>query len=310
MEGIRAACEENAAVYEIFISKAPGDVQNLASEAIKNGFERIYAVGGDGTLSEASNAVLAYLDAEYREKRARGEQADPCGGTVSLVPIACGTGNDFVRSLTHAELYAQMAKRVKKDGSRWKEYISAAIKGKTSYIDCVRVNEQYFINVASLGMDARIAHSANVLKKRPMFPGSLAYLASVVSCFIRYTPFRFTVSYDDGEPEKGEYTLVAVANGRYYGGGMLPVPKADLHNGRLDICTADKVKRYQVLGFFPKYAKGRHENISIAKFRSCKKISIESEEPVYLNTDGEITEVTRADFALLDFKLPIVELAP
>ena len=303
--GIEAACRKYDLVYDIAFSKQRGDVELIANDAIERGYNRIYAVGGDGTLNEAANAVIAHI------KSCGAADAD-----VALVPVAAGTGNDFVRSLKNSDSYKKLAAAAKKSdaagktdgGAVWKRYISAVLNGSLKLVDCASANGRYFINIASMGIDAAVAKNMSKFKHSKFCPDSLAYLASVATTFINYKPFQFEISIDDGEPVKGEYSLIAVANGCYYGGGIKPAPKADLCNGRLDVCIADKIKKLQIINFFPKYAKGKHENLPVIKLLQCRKITVSSPDTIYLNLDGEIIDADNAVFELMYFKLPVVEI--
>lgn len=305
--GIEKASEKGNLEYEIAVSSGRGSIKKLVADAIGRGFSVIYAIGGDGTINEAANGILEHI-----------ESTGDCD-SVSLAPIAAGTGNDFVRSLDNASLYSEFTARVKKSdavakkknvftGDAWADYISAVVNGKPCTIDCAKANDKFFINIASVGIDACVVGNAVQFKKSKLCPDKFAYVASVVKTFLKYKPFVFEISIDGGEPVTGEYTLAAVANGKYYGGGIMPVPAADLTNRRLDVCIAKKVKKIQVIDFFPKYAKGKHTNLPIAEFTECKEITIKSPTVIALNADGELYDVDKVTFRLLDFTLPIIQL--
>ncbi len=303
-KGIEKACRKHGIEFEVAVSECKGDVERIAKDAAIRGFNRIYAIGGDGTLNEAANAIIGHIKAHN-------------DSDIALVPVAAGTGNDFVRSLSNPSVYSRFASGAKKqdaskkekDGSAWEPYISAVISGKRRVIDCAAVNDRYFINIASVGMDACVVRNALRYKQSKFCPDALSYIASVFSTFINYEPFDFTVSIDGEPPVRGEYTLIAVANGKYYGGGVMPVPHAELCNNGLDVCIAGKIKKSQVLNFFPKYAKGKHQNIPIVDFKHCREITITSPVNVFVNADGELFETDTANFKLMDFKLPVIELS-
>ncbi len=305
--GIEKVCKERDLVYEIGKTSGRGSILKLVKDAVSRGFDVIYPIGGDGTINEAANALLRHIESTGNPEN------------VMLAPVAAGTGNDFVRSLDNSSVYANFTKRVKKSdavafkknkftGNEWAEYIGAVIDGKECKVDCAKANDKFFINIASLGIDACVVKNAVAFKKSKLCPDKFAYTASVVKTFVKYKPFVFEISIDGGEAVTGEYTLAAVANGKYYGGGIMPVPSASLKNGRLDVCIAKKVKKIQVIDFFPKYAKGKHTNLPIAQFAECKEITIKSPETIALNVDGELYDVDSVVFKVQDFKLPIKEL--
>ena len=133
----------------------------------------------------------------------------------------------------------------------------------------------------------------------------MAYIVGVFTTFISLKPRYVKISYDGGEFGDENITLMAVANGKYYGGGVMPTPDADLKDGKLDVCTVDFVRRYMVPIFFPKYNKGRHGSMKQVNFRKCKKVVITSENPFAFNVDGEVWFETRGEFEICKNKIPM-----
>jgi diacylglycerol kinase family enzyme len=100
--------------------------------------------------------------------------------------------------------------------------------------------------------------------------------------------------------------LAAIANGKYYGGGMLPAPEAEIDDGLFDICLVSEVSRLQILDLFPKYMKGLHGQLKQVSFHKGKKINIESSDNVCLNIDGEIVTSKSINFEILESAINVI----
>ncbi len=248
----------------IEITKYPGHATKIAREYACAEPCRIYPVGGDGTVNEVINGMA--------------------GTAAVLGVIPAGSGNDFIRSL-HS-------------GTNLKDVIAKTINGIEKSIDIVRVNDKYFINISSIGFDANVVYNAMKFKKKPGITGSMAYVFSIIYTVFQNKLVKVTIDVDGVKTER-DVLLMAVANGRYYGGGMLPVPEAKLDDGLLDICLVSEVSRLKILSLFPKYMKGEHGVMKEVSFLSGEKILIESDEELCLNIDGEIVSAKRVSYEII-----------
>lgn len=250
----------------------PGHATEIAREYAAKGRCRIYSVGGDGTVNEIVNGIA--------------------GTDASLGIIPTGSGNDFVRSFI-------------KEKMDIKDMIVRTINGEDKNIDLARVNEKYYINISSVGFDANVVYNADKFKKVPGITGSMAYLISII-----YTIFLkkvCDVRIDiDGKKIEQKLILAAIANGRYYGGGIIPTPDAKIDDGLLDICLVRDISRIKMFSLFPKYIKGQHEQLKQVSFYKARKISIESKDMLCLNIDGEIVEERNIRFEILEKSIKII----
>ena len=304
-KSIEKICHEKNIDYMIEFSNADGDIDRLAYEASVGGFKYIYAVGGDGTLNEAANGIMRYIDTAENLSEA---------DRPVMVPVPCGTGNDFVRSIDSCGVYRKfidsMNKKSKSSEAFQTEFdklISAAVDciGNVESLDVGTANGRYFINIASVGFDAEVVINAKKYKKKKFIPSGMAYIVGVFTTFISLKPRYVKISYDSGDLGDENITLMAVANGKYYGGGVMPTPDADLKDGKFDVCIVDFVRRYMVPVFFPKYNKGRHGSMKQVTFRKCEKVVITSENPFAFNVDGEVSFETRGEFEICKNKIPM-----
>lgn len=258
--------------YSIKITEKPGHATEIAREYTKNRCLRVYSVGGDGTLNEIVNGMV--------------------GSNSSLAIIPAGSGNDFIKSIVNGNLEP-------------KEMLVRAINGKVRLTDLAKVNERYFINISSIGFDAEVVYNTNKIKKLPFIPGKLAYLLGALITLLKYNNNYIKVTID-GHCIETKSLLTAVANGRYYGGGMLPTPNAEIDDGQFDICLISEVNRFKIFRFLPRFIKGLHGNLKEVSFYRGKKITIESDRDLTINIDGEVNKVRKASFEIIPKAIGIV----
>lgn len=268
---IKTTFQELGLEYSIKVTERPGQATEIVREYTREKDCRVYSVGGDGTLNEVLNGIV--------------------GSNSNLSIIPAGSGNDFIKSLTN--------------NLNLQDIILRTVNGKEHLVDLAKVNDKYFINISSVGFDAEVVYKASKIKKYFGISGGLAYILGVVIKLIRYDNKFISVNID-GQLTQTRSLLTAVANGRYYGGGMLAVPDASIDDGLLDICLISYVKRSRIIRFFPKFIKGQHGDLSEVKFYRGKKVVIECEEGLTLNADGEVDKTTRAVFEIIPRAVKII----
>jgi YegS/Rv2252/BmrU family lipid kinase len=204
-----------------------------------------------------------------------GHRSHSCHNAV----IPAGTGNDFSRTLFST--------------SNTQDILIQTIDGKEHLIDIAKINNRYFINISSVGLDAEVANTTNRLKNTGMFRGSFAYLAGLFATLLKYNSHVLKVTID-GQTFEKESLLLAIANGKFYGGGIQPTPEANISDGLLDICFVTKMSIFKILKLLPLYIKGKHSGLKYVSFYRGKKIEVSNSREMALNIDGEITIVKQA----------------
>jgi YegS/Rv2252/BmrU family lipid kinase len=214
-------------------------------------------------------------------------------GMGSLAIIPAGSGNDFIRSVDE------------KLDSKAKDILERILDGSEKLIDLASVNGKYFINISSLGFDAEVVYNTNKFKKLPAVSGSLAYILGILYTIFTYKNYNLKIRID-GSLIEASSLLVAVANGRFYGGGMLAAPDARIDDGVFDICVIRAMKRLKIFRFFPVFKKGLHGELEEVSFYKGKKVEIESSTHLLLNLDGEVQKVREAVFEIIPRSVRIV----
>jgi len=238
----------------IHVSKHAEHLTELAKEFSSKNKCRFYSVGGDGTLNEIMQGII--------------------GTDSEIVVTACGTGNDFVKSISK---YKSMRK-----------IITKSINATSIPIDIMKLNNnKYCINILSGGFDAMVGKNVDKFRWLPAVSGTVKYNLSILYTLFENKNFRFKVRLND-RIIKQNFTLIAISNGKFYGGGICPSPDAIVDDGMLDICMIDSTSQLTKLMLLPKYKSGKHINLKQVKMEKAKKITIVSSKQFPVNIDGEI----------------------
>jgi YegS/Rv2252/BmrU family lipid kinase len=229
-------------------------------------------VGGDGTVNEVAQG-LAGRDG------------------VELAVIARGTGWDFVRTYGIPR--------------RLEDAVAVALEGRPRTIDLGRASyrtwagaraESYFANIASAGMSGAIAKRANETSKA--LGGKVSYLWATLAVFSRWRNDEVRVTVD-GETRSGRMHDVVVANGRYFGGGMMICPEAEPDDGLFDVLTIGDLTKRDLLLTLPKTYRGRHLPHPKAELLRGAVVEIETGTPLPVELDGEQPGTTPARFEIV-----------
>ena len=258
---------------DALLSEHRGHLGQLAREAAEGGARLLVVVGGDGALNEVANGLMGL------------DEAPP----VALIPR--GTGGDFVRSFGIPNDVAAAAR--------------IALNGETKTIDLGRITYRAwdghegaaaFANVASAGMSGAIAQRANDTSKA--LGAKASYLWATFAVFAGWSAVetRLTV---DGESRSGRMFDVIVANGRYFGGGMKMCPDAEPDDGLLDVVTIGDVTKRDLVQTMPKIYRGTHLPHPKAEALRGRVVTVETDEPVPVELDGEQPGTTPARFEVL-----------
>ncbi len=251
-------------------SNAVGDLEQQIKLAVTDGCRHIVVAGGDGSVHEAVNGIMAG------------------GGNAVLSVIPSGTGNDFAKAcgipLDWQLAVTQLATRI-------------AAGKPCRHLDLGRVNERYFANGAGIGFDARVTAIARSIR----WPiGDLVYLLGIFRGMaegIATPEFEITAN---GQTRRGPVTLANIANGPWIGGMFHIAPMASNDDGAFDLVVADPVTRLQILGLLPKLMRGKHMGASIVSHSAVTEVTIISAEPVPSHLDGEVQpDQSRFDVSML-----------
>lgn len=250
-----------------------GQPRLFAREAAATGFDVVIAGGGDGTLNEVINGVL---------------QAGPTETAVGVLPF--GTANDFASGCGIPLNQVPQAMHV-------------IVAGRPHLIDVGRVNERFFINVASGGFGAEVSTNTPQFLKDLL--GGIAYsLTGLVKAFeskTRQVNFRGQKFHWEGD-----VLLFAVGNGRRAGGGHLVAPKALLNDRLFDVMLVPNLGILEIPTVLEEMLRlGEFDTEHVKSFRT-PWLHIEAPEELQVNVDGEPLLARSFHFELLDRSLPML----
>jgi YegS/Rv2252/BmrU family lipid kinase len=212
-------------------------------------------------------------------------------GGVELAVIPRGTGVDFVRTYSIP---------TKLDAA-----VEVALRGRTREIDAGSVAyrawsgeaaEAWFVNAAGVGMSGAVAKRTNESSKA--LGGMAAYLWSTVAVFARWHNTDVRVSVDD-EIRGGRMHEVVVANGRYLGGGMMLCPDAEPDDGLFDVLLIGDITKGDLVRTLPKIYRGKHLPHPKAELLRGAVVSVDSNEPLPIQLDGEQPGTTPVRFEIV-----------
>lgn len=246
---------------EVSWTAGPGHATSLAYEAVRQSFQAVVVVGGDGTANEVINGLMRV-----------GEGA--MDTALAVIPI--GTGNDFAFS-AGLPMDLPQACRV-------------AAQGQSRLIDVgwVQADDEpplYFGNGVGIGFDAIVNIESRKLKR---VHGFLVYLIAVLKTLATYYHAPRTVARVDDREMVQPSLMISIMNGYRFGGGFYMTPGARMDDGLLDLCVAGKVSRLRMIGFVPQFMRGTHTKDVHITMTQGRQVSVESDSPWASHVDGEI----------------------
>ena len=256
------------------LTDRPGGAEAMARKLAETGEElRLYACGGDGTIHEVANGIAGFSNA-------------------AMTAIPTGTGNDFLKN------FGPDAAKFTDAENLW--------DGDVFPLDLIDCNGRLCLTIACNGIDARVADSVHQYSGSPLLNGRGSYLCSVAVNFL-FRPIgrRWTVSLGGTELED-DFALVSMCNGRYYGGGSMPVPEARMDDGVLHTVLLRNVSKATFARLFGAYSAGKYRELpaDLIQVSTAKKVRIRAEdEDIVTCLDGECFRSREVVMTLSDKRL-------
>lgn len=208
----------------------------------------VIAVGGDGLLHNVLQKVVS--------------------AQIPLAIIPAGTGNDFVRTLGW-------------NLDSFDSQLEAITNRKPTSVDLGLVDGEWFAAILSTGFDSVVNEKANSMA----WPkGPMKYNAAIAIELPRFKPRHYEITLDD-RVISTEAMLIAVSNGRSYGGGMLVCPNANIVDGQFDVMVLHPVSTIEFIKVFPRVFAGTHISHPAVEIVRSRNVTIESKAVAY--ADGE-----------------------
>lgn len=242
----------------------------LAYEAAEQGYRRIVAVGGDGSLHEALTGIVQFCD----------KSGTPTEDFyLGVVPI--GSGNDWIKSLGVPHDIDEVIKLIAACSSSPMDVVEVkSDEGKMSLM----------ANVGGTGFDSHVCKRVNIQKERGR-RGKMIYLNALRYTIFHLKPINVSVMADADMVYSGPCYSIALGNGRYSGSGMRQVPKADINDGMLDYMIVPKIPLRLITRELPRLFNGTIDESHVVLSGRCKTFSIQPLDEAsadIIEMDGEI----------------------
>ncbi len=239
----------------------------LTLDAIRRGWRRILAVGGDGTANEVVNGIFSQT------------QIPTTDITLAMIPV--GTGNDWRRTVGIPDIYSDAVSTIQ-SGVTYLQDV-----GHVCYRDHNGLQKsRYFVNIAGIGYDALVVEKTNQHKDLGRKMGVYTYLINLFSCLLKYKHSKVRVTADH-EEITADLLSMNVGICKYSGGGMMQAPKAIPDDGLLDLTLIKKMTKFQILKNVSKLYDGSFIHLPQVHITRSQKVKVESEPEIQLEVDGE-----------------------
>ena len=249
-------------------TSAPGEAEVLARHAVKEGFDKIVAAGGDGTIHEVVNG-LAGSDA-----------------TLGLLPI--GTVNVFATELGLPPHDLDLCWEI--------------IEGdNTRVVDLPSANDKYFVQLAGVGLDAQVVKETSANLKRNF--GPLSYLISAAQIATRKPP-RLFIECADSPVAEGSFVLIG--NGRRYGGPFPFFKQARIDDGLLDVVVFKQLGYLEIIKYLQEVFFSSEIRLPEVEYFQTRRIRVSSEQEVPVELDGELVGQCPVEFQMRERTLRVL----
>jgi YegS/Rv2252/BmrU family lipid kinase len=230
---------------------AVGQAEALARNAVEEGYERIVAAGGDGTINEIVNGIAGH-------------------NHVALGLLPLGTMNVFA---------TELGLPLNDLESCWK----IIRRNRIHRVDLPRANGKHFVQLAGVGLDAQAVKETSNAFKRSF--GPLSYLISAVQIASR-TPPVLRIESEDAVTTEGSFVLVG--NGRLYGGRFPFFKEAVMDDGLLDVIVFKRLSYVDIIRYLQDVVFTPQISSPEVEYFQTTHLRVTSEESVPVEIDGEL----------------------
>jgi diacylglycerol kinase (ATP) len=251
----------------------PARLPETVQEVLGSGYQFLILGGGDGSVSSVVD-FLANRDT-----------------VLGLLPL--GTANDFARTLEIPQAIEDACLTI--------------AEGKVVDVDLGLAGDNYYVNVASVGLGVEATRALSPWLKKNA--GPLAYPVAAVRTFFRHEPFSARLTFPDGDHRPEEYRRllqVAVGNGRFYGGGMVVAPESGIDDRTLDIYAIALGRQRDLLGVARYLRSGDFIRMDNVQHFRTSRVRLESEPELPINIDGELVTRTPQNFSVVQNALNVL----
>lgn len=285
--------------YQVYYSSLKYDVTDIVYDLTKKSEQRnIVIIGGDGSMNLAVNGISDFQ-------------------TTRIGFIPCGSGNDLALGLGITKnaikcveeiLQGKVARRIDVGDLLYYERESILKQEKESKDGFVH---HRFVISAGIGFDAHICQQAYISKAKKILNkihlGKLVYLFTAIRIIASTRREKVTITVNEMTKKCKELLFTVGMNTPYEGGGFAFCPHAKENDGLLDFCIGDELSNFDFYRIFPYAYFGNHLKFKGVQEMRGKKMEIQSEHPMWVHTDGEVSCMSKhIQLSLLPEKLQML----
>ncbi|HEX8890523.1 MAG TPA: diacylglycerol kinase family protein [Pyrinomonadaceae bacterium] len=304
---IKSKLIENGISFDAHETTHAGEATEKSRAALRDGYETIAVVGGDGTLSEVASGFFEFQTNEVSDAF---HPPSPINSRAKLAVLPAGTGDDFARGMAGRRQPLEKWLKILINHYRERSSESArlidVIQGRASN------GERDFIclNVATIGLGAEVARrvaSQSGTTKR--LPGEARFVSAAFGALVAWRERRARITVDDNQALEISTNLLAIANSTHAGGGMLFAPAAQVDDGLIDLMLTHDLTRSVILRELPRIRRGEHLKNPRVRIIRAKHVRIENIEPnnaLLVEADGNVRGHTPAEFRIMPKAMRVI----
>lgn len=254
------------------VTSRTGEAEGLARHAVEEGFTRIVAAGGDGTVNQVANGLV--------------------GSNATLGVLPMGSVNVFAMELGLPLFNLQRCWNIIEDTN-------------VRLVDLPSANGKYFVQLAGVGLDAQVVKETSLAFKRSF--GPLSYLISAAQIAARQPPKLFIES-ENTSVEEGSFVLVG--NGRLYGGPFPFFKHASIDDGLFDVVVFKRLGYLEIMRYLQDVVFSADIKVPEIEYFQTRQLRITSEQDVPMELDGELAGNCPVDFRIRKRALRVLAPTP
>jgi diacylglycerol kinase (ATP) len=256
----------------IRVTSHSGEAEALARRAVEEGFARIVAAGGDGTVNQVANGIA--------------------GSNAALGLLPLGTVNVFAMELGLPLHNLELC---------WDIIEGANIR----LVDLPSANGKYFVQLAGVGLDAQVVKETSLAFKRSF--GPLSYLISAAQIAARQPP-KLSIESENAPVDDGSFVLIG--NGRLYGGPFPFFKHASIDDGLFDVVVFKRLGYLEIIKYLQDVVFSSDIHVPEIEYFQTRRLRITSEQDVPVELDGELAGNCPVEFRIDERALRVLAPLP
>jgi diacylglycerol kinase (ATP) len=222
-----------------------------------------------------------------------------------VLVVPCGSGNDFARALGLRRLQDSLV--------QWKQFVATNENVQTIDLGTITplgpgAATHYFCCVAGCGLDSAATRRANAMPSWLRSHGG--YALGLAAALAGFRPLQMKVrnlaTEAHGSSTYKPIMLAAFANASTYGHGMCIAPRADMHDGELDVCLLNRLSKLRLTYLFPTVYSGKHLKVREVEYFRAERLRLDTDPPADLYADGEFVCRTPVELGVAPAVLPVI----